>query len=82
MGKKDGVIRFANRAAERIFNRSVGELFGQPFGFPILGKEIEEIEVPLRGKESRVAEMSSSGIDWMGERCLLISIRNITALII
>src|SRR4051812_47960316 len=42
---KGGAIRFANPAAERLFNRSANELIGTAFGSPLLAGETTEMEI-------------------------------------
>ena len=43
-----GLIRFANPAAERLFGRSAKELVGQDFGFPLSSADATEIEIVRR----------------------------------
>jgi len=41
----DGLIRFANPAAEALFGRRSRELCGSPLGFPVVAGERAEIEI-------------------------------------
>jgi PAS domain S-box-containing protein len=43
---QDGVVQFANPAAQKIFDRQSRELSGQSFGFPIVIGEMTELEIP------------------------------------
>src|SRR3982750_4572355 len=53
----EGVIRFANPAAERLFGRTATELVGQEFGFPLTSAEATEIEIVRRGNSPVVCEL-------------------------
>ncbi|MEM0951422.1 MAG: ATP-binding protein [Cyanobacteria bacterium P01_H01_bin.74] len=73
-----GIIQFANPAAESIFNQNKPSLIGYPFGFPALDRQKAEIDLCLSGREVRVAEMRSVQMNWEGELSYLVSIRDIT----
>ncbi len=75
---RNGIIRFANPAAESLFGRKTEELFGDAFGFAVVGEETARIEVMRRDSETVVAEMRTVGIKWEGEAAHLISIRDIS----
>ena len=76
---KRGDIRFANPAAERLFNRSADELLGTPFGSPLLAGETTEMEIVRRGGGDVVyAELRVVDADWEGETAELVSLRDIT----
>ena len=78
----DGVIHYANPAAEALLGRSAGELIGALFGRPLTAGEIAEIELcPAQrcGKLSfPIAEMRVVEIDWEGQTAFLASLRDIT----
>ena len=75
----DGVIRFANPAAEALFGRSASELAGTSLGFPAVVGETAEIEVVRPGGTSAVAaELRVVDTDWEGEPARLLSLRDIT----
>jgi signal transduction histidine kinase len=74
----DGVIRFANPAAEQLFARSAQHLVGTEFGFPIAGKAPSEIDVLRPAGETVTAELRVVPIAWEGESARLVSIRDVT----
>lgn len=74
-----GVIRFANPAAERLFDRTVAELIGTEFGFPVVVGETTEIDILQRGGGAVVyAELRVVETEWEGEPVRLVSLRDIT----
>ena len=80
----NGVIRFANPAAELLFGRSAAELVGTELGFPVLSGERADIEVVRPGGETVTAELRIVDADWAeagarpGERARLVSLRDVT----
>ena len=80
----DGVIRFANPAAEGLFGRSEDELVGTELGYPVLSGERAEIEVVRPGGETVTAELRIVDADWAeagaraGETARLVSLRDVT----
>ncbi len=74
----DGVVRFVNPAAVRLFGRGAGELEGQEFGFPTLAGETTEIDVVRRGGAIAAAELRAVETEWEGEPALLVSLREVT----
>jgi len=75
---RNGVIRFANPAAERLFGRPVPDLVGTPFGFPIVAGETTEIDIVQRGAGIAVAELRVVDTEWDGEAMELVSLRDVT----
>jgi signal transduction histidine kinase/ActR/RegA family two-component response regulator len=73
-----GLIRFANPAAETLFAREVDLLIGREFGFPVLSQETSEIEIVRPGRPLATAEMRSVGIDWNGREAFLVTLRDVT----
>lgn len=74
-----GHIRFANPAAERLFNRGSADLIGTAFGFPVVAGETAEIDVVQRGGRTVVhAELRVVETEWEGEDAKLVSLRDIT----
>jgi len=74
---EDGVIRFANEAAGRLFDRDASELVGHTFGHPLVADETTEIDV-VRGGGRRVAELRVVDTDWDGGTARVVSLRDIT----
>jgi signal transduction histidine kinase len=74
-----GTIRFANPAAERLFNRSAEDLIGTSFGFPVVVGETTEVDIVQRGGSDVVfAELRVVETVWEGEYVQLVSLRDIT----
>ena len=76
---QQGLIRFANPAAGRLFDRASDELVGTPMGTPVVGGETTEMEIVRRGGGEIVyAELRVVDIDWEGDAVELVSLRDIT----
>ena len=76
---RDGNMRFANPAAERLFDRKADELVGTAFGFPLLVGETTEIEIVQRGGGGVVhAELRVVDTEWEDEQVELVSLRDVT----
>src|SRR5258708_13715063 len=76
---RNGVIRFANPAAERLFDRSAEELVGTSFGFPVVVGETTEIDVvQRRGGGVVYAELRVVETEWDDEQVEIVSLRDIT----
>ena len=74
-----GSIRFANPAAELLFDRGAHELVGTAFGFALLAGETTEIEIVQRGGGGIVhAELRVVETEWEDEQVELVSLRDIT----
>lgn len=73
----DGVILFANPTAEAMFARSVTDLVGQVFGFPIVLGEAGEIDL-LSRRGAIVAEIRVVEVDWQGQPAYLAMLRDVT----
>ncbi|HJP58795.1 MAG TPA: histidine kinase dimerization/phospho-acceptor domain-containing protein, partial [Gemmatimonadaceae bacterium] len=74
-----GKIRFANPAAERLFDRTADELVGTDFGFPLLVGETTEIDiVQRRGGGVVYAELRVVETEWDEDQVQLVSLRDIT----
>ncbi|MEP6731686.1 MAG: ATP-binding protein [bacterium] len=76
---KQGVIRFANPAAAKLFTRSPEALIGSQLGSPLVAGETTEMEIVRRGGGELVyAELRVVHTDWDGETAELVSLRDIT----
>jgi signal transduction histidine kinase len=73
----DGVVRYANPMAERLFGRPDEELVGTAIGFPIVAGETTELDVISRGAP-RVVEMRVVPSRWDGRDAYIASLRDIT----
>ncbi|HYS70650.1 MAG TPA: ATP-binding protein, partial [Gemmatimonadaceae bacterium] len=75
----DGIIRFANPAAERLFDRRADDLVGTSFGFPVVLGETTEIDIVQRGGGGVVyAELRVVETEWDDEHVEIVSLRDIT----
>ena len=75
----NGTIRFANPAAERLFDRSAEDLVGTSFGFPVVVGETTEIDIVQRGAGGVVyAELRVVETEWEDEQVQIVSLRDIT----
>ncbi|HEX8692232.1 MAG TPA: ATP-binding protein [Longimicrobium sp.] len=74
----DGLVRFANPAAERLFGRHARELVGEQFGFPVVAGETAELDVVRPGGQVVAAELLVVHIEWEGRPALLVSLRDVT----
>jgi signal transduction histidine kinase len=74
-----GTIRFANPAAERLFDRSSDDLVGTSFGFPVVVGETTEIDIVQRGGAGVVyGELRVVETEWEDEQVQIVSLRDIT----
>src|SRR5256714_7913810 len=74
-----GTIRFANPAAERLFDRSAEDLVGTSFGFPVVVGETTEIDIVQRGGGGVVfAELRVVETEREDEQGQIVSLRDIT----
>ena len=75
----NGIVRFLNPAAERLFCRAVTEMMDQPFGYPVVAGETAEIDVIQTDGVTSVAEMRVVETQWEGQPVLLTTLRDISA---
>jgi signal transduction histidine kinase len=66
-----GIVRHANPAAIRIFDRDGDALVGESFGFPLVVNATTEIEILRRGEAAAVVEMRVIESEWEGEPVFL-----------
>jgi len=74
-----GIIRFANKAAGLLFERSKSELIGKDFGYPISGDQTSLIEIYTRENKLKYVEIKKTYVNWNDQVSSLLSIRDITA---
>jgi len=75
---KKNKVCFVNPAAEALFDQKRNDLLNRPFKFPIAPNRTTELNIILKGKETKIAEMKVEEIVWEGEKVYLASLRNIT----
>ena len=77
---EDGIVRFANPAAEQLLASSSESLIGANFGFPVVAGETTEIDLVCGNhqRQTCVAEMRVVETEWDGERVYLAMLRDIT----
>jgi signal transduction histidine kinase len=73
-----GLIRFANPAAEELFDQPLDSLLDSKFAFPAIPGKTLEVDCPRRTGEIRTAEMRVSELSWQGHSASLASLRDIT----
>ena len=74
---REGVVVFANPAAERLLGRPAQALTGTRLGFPVVAGESSEIDI-IAGPGPRTAEMRVVAIGWEGQPAALASLRDVT----
>src|SRR5947207_4016510 len=75
---RQGSIRFANPAAERLFDRTAEDLVGTSFGFPVVVGETTEIDIVQRRGGVVYAELRVVETEWDDEQVQIVSLRDIT----
>ncbi len=73
-----GAIRFANRAAERLFGASSEEILGQSFGVPVASDTASEIEIVSNKGPIRLAEIKTSEIFHENQSWTLCALRDVS----
>lgn len=71
---RDGIVRYANPAAERLFATPADALVGSLFGFPVHDGLASEIDL-LPGAGAKVASMRVTELQWQGLDAHLVSLR-------
>jgi signal transduction histidine kinase len=75
----DGIIQFANEAAERLFARSSADLCGTELGFPVVAGDSAEVDVMRPGGQAPVtADLRVVNTEWEGTPALLVSLRDVS----
>jgi signal transduction histidine kinase len=73
----DGLIRFTNAMAVKLFGGTRAELIGTPFGFPLVTEETTELDLVSDGAP-RMAEMRVVQSEWEGQVAYIASLRDVT----
>ena len=76
---QEGYVRFANPAAEVLFGRSVAELKGSIFGFPVIAGETAELDLLRPNRTQAIVEMRVVDTEWEHQPAYLASMRDVTA---
>lgn len=76
----DAAVLYVNPAACALMGRSVEELRGKPFPFPLDGGARLDVALPAQGAEERLGEMRLTEIEWQGEPARLASVRDMSEL--
>jgi len=74
----EGIILFANPAAERLFGRAANELVGRDLGFPVVVDDSADVEVVLPNQRTVNVELRAVKTEWDGQPTHLISLRDVT----
>ena len=75
---KQGIVRFINPAALKLFNRKEEELLGEMFGFPVAGGDKTEVDISTKTGKALIAQMRVVRVDWQGKPANLVTLRDIT----
>lgn len=76
---EEGVVRFANPAAETLFSVPADDLVNSFFGLPNVLDEHSEINIFRRADHrDTIGEMRTIDIEWEDKHAMLVSIRDIT----
>lgn len=75
---KQGMVRFINPAALKLFNRKEEELLGEVFGFPVAGEDKTEVDISTGTGKRVIAQMRVVKVDWHGKPANLVTLRDIT----
>lgn len=76
---RDGKVRFVNPSAVSLFGKPRNQLIGAPFGLPLIGGDMTEVDILHSGGESRIVEMSIQDTDWEGMPAHLVILHDVTA---
>lgn len=75
---KQGVVRFANPSAAKLFGRRLEQLLNYDFGEPILVGDVAELNIIRSGGEIGIGEMTVAQTEWQGNPVYIVSLRDIT----
>lgn len=71
-------IRFVNRAAETLFAKPSHDLIGAPFGYPLVAREMAEIEILHPQHGVAYAEMRMLPMRWASEEQYVVFLRDVS----
>ncbi|MBN1516285.1 response regulator [Candidatus Sumerlaeota bacterium] len=74
----DGVVRFVNPAAERLFERSYEDMLDKPLDFQVAPDASTELEIQRSDGSQVSLELHVVEIEWNQQQCWLASLRDIT----
>lgn len=74
----EGALRYANPAAERLFNASQARLLQQRFDLPHISEDLFEWNLQTPAGHELELEIQLSETDWEGEQVRLLSLRDIS----
>jgi signal transduction histidine kinase len=74
----DGMILFANPAAEQLFGRSERELRGAPLGFPVVSGDKTEIQLLGRNGAAVTVELRVVETEWSDAPAYIVSLRDVS----
>lgn len=72
----EGIVRFANPAAEELLRTSIGALLGQPFPYHVEDTGVLSLGDP--GDDAKTAEVRVVDTEWEGRPATLVALRDIT----
>lgn len=75
----EGVVRFVNAVAERMFGSKAGDLREKPFEYPVVHGETQEWSIRREDGAPIVVESRPVPTSWEGQRAFVVTIRDITA---
>jgi signal transduction histidine kinase/CheY-like chemotaxis protein len=75
----DGIILFANPAAEHLFGRHYDQLIGSSIGVPVVVGEMSEIAIVRPGGQKIDAEIRVVETVWDRHTAMLLSLRDVSA---
>jgi PAS domain S-box-containing protein len=75
---QQGIICFANPAAEQLYKAAPGKLVGKPFGDSSV-KDQTELCIPDWAGHHRIIELQLAHCQWDGRPAIIVSLRDITA---
>ena len=75
----EGVVLFANPAAETLLGKAPGGAMGFPLGYPAAGEEPTVITLRRPGLDAASVEMRAAEISWDGGTAYVVNLHDITA---